>query len=271
MPSRSGDVPEATTELATESALTHERVISELDLLASVEHALCVEYLVIHCALGHDQTPADPGDVAQRVSEAAASASAFAQDEMRHLHGVNRVLVAAGRTPCVARAVSITGDSGSELPLVPPRLAEAEHCLQRLRSVAVAVDERYVRLRSAIDPEHAVLNGSAREQLSFLLDPAPDHRAPVEALAAKLEGLAPHQYLRATRHEPGDELERRLLGLSDSHYGLVLATVEAWFANEDRLGGVLRGRSMSLMDGLNEINGVLVERGLMPPFMQVQP
>ena len=97
MPSRSGDVPEATTELATQSALTHERVISELDLLASVEHALCVEYLVIHCALGHDQVPADPGEVAQLVSEAAASAAAVAQDEMRHLHGVNRVLVSAGR------------------------------------------------------------------------------------------------------------------------------------------------------------------------------
>ena len=269
MPSRSGDVPKATIELATESALTHERVISELELLAGVEHALCVEYLVIHCALGHDQTPAEPGEVAQRVSEAAASAAAVAQDEMRHLHGVNRVLVAAGRIPCVARAVSITGDSGAELALVPPRLAEAEHLLERLRAVAAAVDERYARLRPAIDAEHAVLNGSALEQLSFLLDPAPDHSAPVEAFAAKLEGLAPHQYLRATRHEPGDELERRLVVLSDSHYGLVVATVEAWFANEDRLGGVLRGRSTSLMDGLNEINSVLVERGLMPPFTQV--
>jgi hypothetical protein len=153
---------------------------------------------------------------------------------------------------------------------VPPRLAEAEHFLERLRAVAEAVDERYARLRPAIDPQHVVLNGSALEQLRFLLDPAPDHRAPVEALAAKLEGLAPQQYLRATRHEPDGELERRLLSLSDLHYGLIVATVEAWFADEDRLGGVLRGRSMSLMDGVNEINGVLVERGLMPPFTPAQ-
>jgi len=271
MPSRSGDVPEATTEFAMETALTREWVISELEFLASFEHALCVEYLVIHCALGHDQAPPDPGDVAQRVSEAAALASAVSQDEMRHLHGVNRVLVAADRTPCVARAVSITGDAGSELPLVPPRLAEADHFLERLRAVAAAVDARYAQLRRALDPEDAVLNDAAREQLSFLLDPAPDHRAPVETLAAKLEGLAPQQYLRATRHEPAGELERRLLMLSDSHYGLVVATVEAWLANEDRLGGVLRGRSTSLMEGLNEIDGVLVERGLMPPFTQVQP
>ena len=96
MPSRSGDVPEATTELATQSALTHERVISELDLLASVEHALCVEYLVIHCALGHDQAPADRGEVAQRVSEAAASAAASRRTRCGICRG-QPFLVSAGR------------------------------------------------------------------------------------------------------------------------------------------------------------------------------
>jgi hypothetical protein len=88
-------------------------------------------------------------------------------------------------------------------------------------------------------------------------------------LELALDADSPQQYLRATRHEPHDELERRLLRLSNSYYSLIVATVEAWFADEDRVGGVLRGRAMSLMDGLNEINGFLVERGLMPQFTQL--
>lgn len=269
MPSRSGDVPKATTEFATTPTLGEERVLAELCLLASIEHALCVEYLVIECALGHGQALADTGDVAQRVSKAAASASDLARNEMRHLHLVNRALVAANHPPCVERATSITDDSGSTLALVPPRLAEAADFLDRTHAVAVAVDQRYARLRRAVAPEYSALDGTALEQLSFMLDPAPDHTTPVETLATQLERLTPPQYLRATRHEPRDELERRLLSLSNSYYSLIVATVEAWFADEDRVGGVLSGRAISLMDGLNEINGFLVKRGLMPQFMQI--
>jgi hypothetical protein len=81
-------------------------------------------------------------------------------------------------------------------------------------------------------------------------------------------GLHRSSTFAATRHEPRDALERRLVRLSNSFYSLIVATVEAWFADEDHVGGVLRGRAISLMDGLNEINGVIVERGLVPPFAQ---
>jgi len=74
-----------------------------------------------------------------------------------------------------------------------------------------------------------------------------------------------------TRHDPADDLERRLLVLSDRWYALIVATVEAWCAFEQELGGILRGRAMSAMDGLNEINGLLVARGLLPAFTRPGP
>jgi hypothetical protein len=40
--------------------LTREQVLDELDFLATVEHALIVEFLSVQCALGHD-LPADQG------------------------------------------------------------------------------------------------------------------------------------------------------------------------------------------------------------------
>jgi len=40
--------------LALDVAVRREQVLDELELLATVEHALCIEYLTIHAALGHD-------------------------------------------------------------------------------------------------------------------------------------------------------------------------------------------------------------------------
>jgi hypothetical protein len=56
------------------TALTADQILDELDDVASIEHSICVEYLSIHCALGHDQEPADDGAAAEPVARAAHSA-----------------------------------------------------------------------------------------------------------------------------------------------------------------------------------------------------
>jgi hypothetical protein len=45
----------------TGTAAGRDRILDRLDDLAAVEHALCVEYLSIHCALGRDEPAADDG------------------------------------------------------------------------------------------------------------------------------------------------------------------------------------------------------------------
>lgn len=39
---------------AVSGLLSREQVLDELDFLATVEHALIVEYLSVYCALGYD-------------------------------------------------------------------------------------------------------------------------------------------------------------------------------------------------------------------------
>jgi hypothetical protein len=245
--------------------LRREQVLDELEYLASVEHALCVEYLSVYCALGLDLPPAENGTSVQRVRNAADAAFALALSEMSHLRRVNRGLTLAGRPPQVGRATGIGGDSVAAIALGPPSRAQLEALLDREQAIASAVDERYVRLRPAIGPQDPVFEGEALEQMTFILDTCSDHLAAVATLRDLLEGLAPGEFLRATCREATDDLERSLLELSDHYYGLIVATIHTWFAHEKQLSG-LRDRAVSTMDGLNEINRLLVERGLLPAF-----
>jgi hypothetical protein len=239
-------------------------VLDELDRLATVEHSLCVEYLSIQCALGHDMPPAETGASAQRVRAAAEAAFVLALGEMGQLHRLNRALTLAGRRPQLGRASSI-GDPGSEIALGRVRVAELERLLDRERAIASAVDERYARLCAAVASPDALFEGELLEQITSILDPCPDHSLPLAALRDHLAGVPPGEYIRASRRDPSGELERSLLELSDRHYGLIVATLGAWFAHEDELGE-LRNRALSTMDGLSAINGLLVARGLLPRF-----
>src|SRR5919198_2555272 len=98
---------------AAATPLTRDEVLNELDFLASVEHSLIVEYLSVHCALGHDLEPADAGEAAHHVASAAQAASSAAQREMGQLATVKDALMSAGRPPLeLVRASSIRGSSG---------------------------------------------------------------------------------------------------------------------------------------------------------------
>ena len=130
--------------------LTRDEVLDELDFLASVEHALVVEYLSVCCALGHDLEQQDGGATTRQGRAAAGSAAVLATGEMFHLKGVNRCLLGAGRSPQLGRAASVSGDSVAEIALGPPSRAELVRLLDRMGAIASAVDERYTRLRPAV-------------------------------------------------------------------------------------------------------------------------
>jgi hypothetical protein len=91
--------------------------------------------------------------------------------------------------------------------------------------------------------------------------------AAVAALRDLLGNLAPADFLRAIRREPTDAFEQRLLDLSDRSYRLVLVALQERFTSEDVfVSGTFRGFAVSAMEGLDESNRVLVQRGLLPPF-----
>src|SRR6266508_1726096 len=220
--------------------LSREQVLDELGFLATVEHALVVEYLSVCCALGHDLEPEEGGATTLQGHEAAGTVSALAQGEMFHLKGVNSGLVDAGGSAQLQRAVSI--------------------------SIASAVDERYARLRSAVISS-SVFEGDLFDELrTIIVEDGPTHAAALAPLRNSLRGLAPADFLRATRREAADAFEQRLLDVSDRSYSLVLTALEEQFAQDPFVGGAFRGLAVSAMEGLDELNRVLVQRGLLPPF-----
>ena len=244
--------------------LTREQVLAELDRLATVEHALCVEYLLIGYVLGRGVPFAVPGPSTQPVRDAADAAFGMALSEMGHLRKINGALALVGLAPQVGRAPGIGGDSGSEIAFGTLGLAQPDRFLDRQSAIALAADALHAWLSTAIAPP--LFEGDLLDQLQFILDTVGDHASPVTNLRARLAGLAPGDYLRVTRHDPADAIERSLLRLSDQHYALIVATVQASFAHDEQLGGQLRNRALSIMDGLNEIIDLMVQRGLLPAF-----
>jgi hypothetical protein len=247
---------------------TREQVLDELDFLATVEHALIVEYLSVHCALGHDLGPDEGGATTPEGQNAAAAASSLAQGQMTRLRRVNQALAAAGRPPQMGRAASISSASVAEVALGPPSAAQLERVLEREEAIASAVDERYARLHPAVTSD-PVFEGDLLKQMRFVIvENGPTHAAGIAGLR-ELHGLAPAAFLRATRRETTDAFEEHLLNVSDRVYRLLLAIVAAWFATfaENELSFTnFRGWAVDTMFSLDEINGLLVRRGLLPPF-----
>src|SRR3954465_15880292 len=105
------------------SGLSKEQGLDELDRLATLEHALMIEYLSIYYALMPPKDAIGPGAASGPASEAAL---ALARTEMRHLHLANRTLTQAGRPAQVGRGPSIDL-AGTPTLIGLPGAAELEH------------------------------------------------------------------------------------------------------------------------------------------------
>jgi hypothetical protein len=130
--------------------LTREQVLEELRFLTTVEHAVIVEDLSLHCALGHDLPADDGGATTQQGSAARDQGFALAQVAMFRYKALQLALVEAGGDPELGRATSVSSDSVPETPLVPPDAAQLERFLARAQAIATAVEERYAKLLPAV-------------------------------------------------------------------------------------------------------------------------
>ena len=227
-------------------------VLDQLEVLATVEHALIVECLTVGYALGSglDQTEGGPTTDQGRAVVAAARSQAIA--EMSHFRTLNQALVGLGRTARLDRASSIATGAGAAISLDPPSLAELQQLATREPAVAAAVDAQYAEL----DPAAV-----AAIQQSVLFSP-PAHATDFAAMIAPLADVTPDLYLRATRRATADSFEQRLLDASDSAYGLIVRALEEQFGPAAS-SGLLPGYTMTTAD---DVNVVLVQRGLLPPF-----
>jgi hypothetical protein len=233
----------------------------ELARLASVEHALVVEYLSVRCALGHDLEAEDGGATAARGRDAADTASSLAMSDMFRLRRINTALVSAGQVAELGRAASIPGDAG-DISLAPPTAGELDRLLDREDQIAGAADVLARRLSQRLDTV-TDLEGEVLDEIRAAVDDAALHAPAVAALRDLLGDLLPHDYLRATRREAHDSFEQRLLDLSDRIYGLTLDALRDQFSPRLATG---QGPAVAAMLTLDDTNRLLVQRGLLPPF-----
>jgi hypothetical protein len=246
----------------TPEPMTAEQFITQLDELAKVEHALCVEYLSVHCALGHDREPGPDASAHEQAGRTAAQAAEnLAMGEMRHLHQVNRALVAARGEAQVARAESVGGVTIGRLGA-----AELERLADREGGIAAAVDVIYRRLCAVLEAQPTLFAGQTLVEVRSLLGPCPDHSTPLAAVLQPLAGMSPSEYVRARPIDPDPESEEAILVAgSERAYRALVPILGTWFEHEDDLFQ-MRSIAIDTMESLNAFNEVLSARGVLPPF-----
>jgi hypothetical protein len=246
--------------------LSREQVLDELDFLASVEHALIVECLSVHCALGHDLTAGQGGPATPQGSDAATVASSLAQDQMFHLKRINTALLNAGRSAQLGRAASISSATVAEIPLDPPSLAQLQQLLTRGDGIGRAVDERYARLAPAVTTDPVFDGDLLGELRSIIVDDGQSHAAGFAGFRQSLGDLTPADVLRATRRDAADDFEQRLLDASDRAYRLTVEILGHQFTPAENDVVPFLPVALEAMTGLDDITFVLAQRGLLPPF-----
>lgn len=256
--------------------LTREQVLDELDYLATVEHALCVEYLFAHYSLAAPmQLPPGAGPTTRRVFAAASEVFSIAVDEMRHFRWVNESLILLSRPPNIGRADRIHRQLDRPFALEPLTPAQLDWFIEVERpsqSIAAGIDGMYVRLLTTIDHRPDLFPERDRlvHLLKLIINEGVDHFQRFTAVKEQLAGLTPAQYLRPL-DRPADELARGLLELSNQYYAVLLDALSASFALSDRAGGTLLEQSRRAMFNLHETNHMLASRGVAPPFTLPAP
>jgi hypothetical protein len=216
-------------------------VLNELEALATVEHALIVEYLTIGYALTAD------------LPDASATAANLAQGQMFRLSDVCRALAAAGRSPTLDRAASITA-GGAEIQFSPAAPDAYAHLMDRESMIARTVDDRY----RALIPE------TGPELIELVSVSGPTHFDALASLRDAVGDPAPPGLLASVRFDARTDAESLLLGAGDSAYRVVVTALRNLYAGDGF--GDYRQIATTAMFGMDNVNRVLAEGGLLPSF-----
>lgn len=255
------------------SLLTRQQVIDELRYLATVEHALCVEYLYAHYSLNAplrlpeiDVTPQT-----RQIFAAASEVFTIAVDEMRHLRWVNEALDLLGETPTIGRA-ELIGRSFNrpfELkPLTPDILQWFINVEEPSQLIGQGLDGMYVHLLVSIDrqPEAFPERERMMHLVKLIIDEGEGHYKRFLSVQQQLSGIDPDIYLRPLADPPSESRLASLQALSDENYKVLLGALEVSLSLGDRAGGILLEQSRRAMFNLHETSHYLASQGIQIHF-----
>jgi len=286
--------------LPAANPLTRAQAIAELRYLATVEHALVLEYLYAFYSLkggrtGFDQQPTgfaprpDPFEVRTEVAQAAEQVFAIAVDEMRHMVWANQLLWALGeRSPSTGRAevigASPTPRSGRKI--YPP--GEKQYANQPFNPQPLTLDtlDRFIRIEqqsrtaSAGMYIEALASIAARPDwfpeaarlvpiVKLLIDEGDGHYRRFQTVHNSLQGLPP-DYLNRFDRLP-DPRDARYLRLCGMYYAEIIASLEISFRLDEGTGRRFVEAAVASMRSLNDVARWLADRGVAPVFWQKTP
>jgi hypothetical protein len=266
--------------------MSRDEIVTELTYLATVEHALAVQYLFAHYSLNAPMVlPAgEPVDSnTSKIFSAANEIFQIAIDEMRHMRWVNEALEIFDAAPSLGRA-RVIGRSFQQpfalSPLTPSQLDWFINVEKPSRSVGDPVgpnvDGMYVRLLASVEklPE-SVFRDGARERkerlvhlIKLIIDEGDDHYHRFLKVKEHLALLTPKQYLRRLcdhQNKPLNELQTRLIMEGDNKYRELLDTLRIAFSEDDG-SGVFFEQARRAMRSMHENNHRLASEGIAPSF-----
>jgi hypothetical protein len=251
--------------------LTRKEIIDRLRILATVEHALSVEYLYAYYSLnlpkgsGPRREPWDtPGRPQREGSEEARFFTAgdevlrVAIDEMRHFRWVNEMLLELGAHWVLDRAsvigINFPEQKGFNQPFVLAPLTgnqldwfiKVEKASPNLGNPDT-INGMYTRILLSIEqgPQFArdpVQRDRLAQFVKMIIDEGVDHYSRFVRVHGALDGIKESRYLRITtgpRPAAAGSTERLLQDVADSSYQVLLQALDYVFRKNAQQRGAL--------------------------------
>jgi len=253
--------------------LTRQQVIDELQYLATVEHALCVEYLYAHYSLNAPSRLPETGitDQTRLIYTAANEVFMIAVDEMRHLRWVNESLELLNEPPTTGRAEFIgrTFNRPFELkPLTPDVLQWFIDVEKPSQAIGQGLDGMYVRLLNSIDQQPDAFPERERmlHLIKLIIDEGEGHYKRFLSVQQQLLGLESSAYLRSLSDPISGSPLASLQVLSNENYAVLLGALQISLSMGDRAGGILLEQARRAMFNLHETCHYLASQGIQVHF-----
>lgn len=257
-------------------------LIRNLRHLATIEHALMVEYLFARYSLRiHLTDEPDPLPPPQKalIGEASNILLGVAVDEMRHMRWVNLMLRDLGEPPSLGRARIISeapkphGDPDPAQmrpvqlrPLTAAAVQDFVDAERHSDQVGMGLDGLYVHLLIGVtaNPEEFAECRGLAPILKLIIDEGADHFRRFVRLQEIVTALAGYDYLRIAA--PISEGTGIGLAVADIAYAAVIDSVGASLCLDQAAGDPLLAAGTGLMRDFDQLAIFLAAQGAVPRF-----